>query len=509
MSKAGFSFKDLKKEKGFFGAALSYHSEYEMWRAINQNYNLFFTNLGILTGRSWVKYLRTTVKSVIDDKTLAPKGVYVLHRFKLSDDLSASIFEKNIKHIAEKMVLTVDAQIKLNQEIIMRMGVSHYLKKRQKNPDYLQGVSEIEAVKDPLSRFRIYYQNGEMYFKILFENIPIRYFRPIKPRTNHILLGMDLDYQPLWWDWSSDINLYIAGTTGAGKTTLVHGVLINGLTYQLASFYLIDRKDSDLRPYRLKKGIVAFGSTEEECTAVIEKFYQEFLRRRALLHEGTIDYLNVEEYNQDHPNQPLQPYILVVDEFADIAYECMSGGKVDKDSPMYLILKEAAQIRNTGGHNLIATQRPDANVLPGLLKAQFSGQLGMRVINELNSKIVIDESGLENIDNHCFKVRLDGKLVDGISYFLDTPMIKQYISKLPNRTSKDSFFDIRGEAKKTLQAKIDEARQAVALSENYLKMAEADTSGTKKALKALETAQRKNTEAKEQLQKLEEEYKKL
>lgn len=508
-TKPEVNFNELKKERGFLGAIKDYKKEREMWRAINDNYNLFFTNLGILSERSWVKYMGTTVKSVIDDTSLSPKGVYVLHRFKLSDDLSASKFEKQIKHIAEKMVLAVDAQIKLNQEAIYKMGVKQYAEKRKKNPDYMQSTKDIESEKDPLSRFHIYYKNGEMHFKILFEKMPIRRFKPIKPKENHILLGLDLDYKPLWWNWSSDINLYIAGTTGSGKTTVVHAFIINTLIYNTADLYLIDRKDSDFRPYRLKKGVVAFGASEEESSAVIEQFYEEFLRRRILLHDGDKDYLNVEEYNLDHPDAPLTPYVLVIDEFADIAYECMSGGKVEKDSPMYLILKEAAQIRNTGGHNLIATQRPDANVLPGLLKAQFSGQLGMRVINELNSKIVIDESGLENIDNHCFRVRLDGKLTDGISYYLDTPMIKQYIAALPNRKKSDNFHDVKQKARESLMAKIQEAQEALRVSEDYLKIAETKPLTTQKAIKGLETAKKKNAKAIEDLEKLEEELSKL
>ena len=295
-----------------------------------------------------------------------------------------------------------------------------------------------------------------------------------------------------------------------GKTTIVHVFLINGLTFDIADFYLVDRKDSDLRPYARKKGVIAFGSNKEESEAVIQKFYGEFLRRRQLLHEGNKDYLNIEEYNKDHPDNPLRPYVLVIDEFADIAYECMKGDNIDPDSALGLILKEAAQIRNTGGHNLIATQRPSSDILKGILKAQFSAQLGLRVINEINSKIVIDVPGLEHLDRHCFKIRLEGKLIDGISYYLDTPMVKEHISKLPDRKKDDKFLDVAQEAREALYVKIKEAKSALDISETYLEEAQDGYNRNLKGYaKKLETAKRKNAEAIKRLQDLESELEKL
>ena len=195
-------FKELKKQLGLVGAVCSYKQERDMWRAINDNYNLFFRNLDILGKRSWVKYLGSTVKSVIDDKTLSEKGVYVLHRFKMSDDLSVAHFIKHIEHIAEKMVLSTDYQVKLNQERILKMGVKNYLEERKHNPEYMQSTQNIVSEKEPLSRFRIFYKNGELCFKIFFENMPIRFFKPIKPNNEYsILIGMDTDYNALWWDY--------------------------------------------------------------------------------------------------------------------------------------------------------------------------------------------------------------------------------------------------------------------------------------------------------------------
>ena len=507
LTKPEVHLKDLVKKQGLFKAVMNYSSNRYMWRAINDNYNLFFRNIGILKTRSWVKYLDTTVKSAIDDKTLTSKGVYVVHRFKISDDLCLNDFLDKIEHLAEKMVLSTDYQVKLNQQKIQKMGIKNYLEERKNNPDYMQSTRYITSEKEPLSRFRIFYKNGEIYFKIFFEELPVRYYKPLKPANiNQILMGMDTDYNPLWWDWSKDINIYIAGATGMGKTTIVHVVLINGILYRLADFYLVDRKDSDLRPYANKKGVVAFGSSQEESTNVIELFYKEFLRRRKLFHEGEKDYINMEEYNKDHPDNPLMPYVLVVDEFADIAYECMKGDNIDMDSPLGLILKEAAQIRNTGGHNLIATQRPSADVLKGILKAQFSAQMGLRVINEINSKIVIDVPGLEHLDRHCFKIRLEGKLVDGISYYLDTPMIKKYIDELPDRKKNDKFLDVTQEVIGRLEDKIKEAEEAVLLSESFLRDAQsAMERGLKGAPKKYDTAKRKNSKAVKELEDLKKE----
>ena len=85
--------------------------------------------------------------------------------------------------------------------------------------------------------------------------------------------------------------------------------------------------------------------------------------------------------------------ILLFDEFADLVH----SGKEGKKEFERLVVQISAKGRAAGVHLLVATQRPDRETVSGLLKANLHLKICFRVTNAINSNIVLDQHGAENL----------------------------------------------------------------------------------------------------------------
>jgi S-DNA-T family DNA segregation ATPase FtsK/SpoIIIE len=83
------------------------------------------------------------------------------------------------------------------------------------------------------------------------------------------------------------------------------------------------------------------------------------------------------------------PYVvIIVDELADLMMT--SGKEVEAH-----IVRIAQKARAVGIHLILATQRPQATVVTGLIKANMPAKIGFRVSSKMDSRIVLDQNGAE------------------------------------------------------------------------------------------------------------------
>ena len=112
----------------------------------------------------------------------------------------------------------------------------------------------------------------------------------------------------------------------------------------------------------------------------IDGFNAEVLRRNL-----------VKDYDEatDEPHKPLPYIVIVIDEIADL---------VDSEYDALEPVTRLAQMgRASGIHLVIATQRPSADIVSGLIKANLAARISFKVTSKADSRIIFDEGGAERL----------------------------------------------------------------------------------------------------------------
>jgi S-DNA-T family DNA segregation ATPase FtsK/SpoIIIE len=183
-------------------------------------------------------------------------------------------------------------------------------------------------------------------------------------------------------------HILVAGMTGGGKSVLVHHLLAQIITHNSpgeAALILIDPKRVEFGQYKRVPHLPLPPAYEEDhieyalgwAVAEMEARFSEMEQR------GWRDVTAMEA--------PWPRLIVVVDELANL----ILGGK-HLEKP---IVKIASMGRAAGVHLILATQRPSADVITGLIRANVPTRACLPVITKVESRIVLDEAGGEGLVN--------------------------------------------------------------------------------------------------------------
>jgi len=205
------------------------------------------------------------------------------------------------------------------------------------------------------------------------------YFTNDKVPTGQIncLLGQTVEGQRMWMDLATNPHMLISGTTGSGKSVLLHNIIANLLNYNNVDLYLIDPKRIEFSGYEsIEKINVSY--TYEDAVSLLEGMLQVMEDR----------------YNRMRLGQnpaSIKPIVIIIDEFADLILQ-------DKNDVFYTSLCRLAQkCRAAKIHIVLATQRPSVNIINGVIKANFPARIACRVASHVDSKVILDSSGAENL----------------------------------------------------------------------------------------------------------------
>ncbi len=220
---------------------------------------------------------------------------------------------------------------------------------------------------------------------------------PVKTPHLPMILGRKITGEPVVMDLTRTPHLLIAGATGSGKSVCVNS-LINSLLYTKSPkevrLILVDPKIVELRIYNGIPHLLTPVITEPKKTIkALEYCLYEMDRRYKLLNNLAVR--NISAYNAKVASQKIAreklPYIVVViDEFADIMTTV--GKELET-----LLARLAAMARAVGIHLVLATQRPSADVITGIIKSNIPTRIAFTVSGQVNSRIIIDESGAEKL----------------------------------------------------------------------------------------------------------------
>lgn len=207
-----------------------------------------------------------------------------------------------------------------------------------------------------------------------------------------IALGRDVTGEPVFADIEKMPHLLIAGSTGSGKSVVIHSLLVS-LLYRngpnTLRLVLIDPKRVELTAYEGVPHLVSPVITENKKAIGVFRWALSEMERRydTLSQAGNRD---IKSYNASHKDEPIPYLAIVVDELADLM---ASYGREVEGS----IVRLAQMARATGLHLILSTQRPSVEVITGLIKANITNRVALQVASQIDSRTILDTSGAEKL----------------------------------------------------------------------------------------------------------------
>ncbi len=214
--------------------------------------------------------------------------------------------------------------------------------------------------------------------------------------------GRDSEGKPIVVDLAGLPHLLVAGTTGSGKSVLLNAIVMSMLmrsTPEQVRLIMVDPKRVEFTGYaglphlyvpvvtepRQAASALQWGVTEMERRL---KVFEHYKVRDIKTFNGNVDG---DKYaDMENPPKHMPYFVIVIDELADLM---MVAGKDVESS----IVRIAQLGRAAGIHLIVATQRPSADVVTGLIRANIDNRVALSVDNSLNSRIILDQKGAEQL----------------------------------------------------------------------------------------------------------------
>ena len=253
----------------------------------------------------------------------------------------------------------------------------------------------IAAVPGKISVVGIEVPNRTVTTVSLREVIDSGEFAKAKSKSS-IALGKSIDGNCVVGNISKMPHLLIAGTTGSGKSVCMNYIIIS-LLYKAGpedvKLIMVDPKMVELGIYNgIPQLLIPVVTDPKKAAGSLQWAVTEMLRRYKMMSD--LGVRDLESYNSivtaEEDGQKLPQVVIIIDELADLM---MVAAKEVEDS----ICRIAQMGRAAGMHLIIATQRPSANVITGLMKANIPSRIAFSVASAMESRIILDTMGAEKL----------------------------------------------------------------------------------------------------------------
>ena len=190
-------------------------------------------------------------------------------------------------------------------------------------------------------------------------------------------------------------HMLIAGTTGSGKSVCMNSIIIS-LLYKAGpedvKLIMVDPKMVELANYNgIPHLMIPVVTDPKKAAGALQWAVTEMMRRYKTMSDAGVR--DLESYNSivtAEGGQKVPQLIVIIDELADLM---MVAAKEVEDS----ICRIAQMGRASGVHLVIATQRPSADVITGLMKANIPSRIAFSVASAMESRIILDTQGAEKL----------------------------------------------------------------------------------------------------------------
>ncbi len=236
-------------------------------------------------------------------------------------------------------------------------------------------------------------------------------------------LGRDVSGKAVVGDLATMPHLLIAGATGAGKSVGINTILISLLythSPKHLRLILVDPKRVELTAYNDIPHLITPVIVEAaKVVNALKWVVSEMDRRYKLFQEHGVK--NLAEYNQEHKEDVVPYLVVVIDELADLMQ--VSGKAVEAT-----VVRIAQLARATGIHLILATQRPSADVITGLIKANIPSRIAFTVSSLVDSRVILDTPGAEKLLGRGDMLYAPGNVAKPVRVqgaFLETSEVKK------------------------------------------------------------------------------------
>ena len=253
----------------------------------------------------------------------------------------------------------------------------------------------ISAIPDKNSMVGIEVPNKQVSTVGLREILESREFKSAKSKIS-FAVGKDINGNCVVGDIAKMPHVLIAGTTGSGKSVCTNSILISILykaTPEEVKLIVVDPKMVEFGIYNgVPHLLIPVVTDAKKAAGALQWAVTEMMRRYRTLSEAGVR--DIESYNKlsatDESLEPMPKLVVVIDELADLM---MVAGKEVEEA----ICRIAQMGRAAGVHLVIATQRPSADVITGLMKANIPSRIALVVSSAMESRIILDATGAEKL----------------------------------------------------------------------------------------------------------------
>ena len=261
-----------------------------------------------------------------------------------------------------------------------------------------------------------------------------------------LFLGKDSSGEALVSDLTKMPHLLIAGTTGSGKSVCINSIIVSVLMAKRpdeVKMILVDPKMVEMTAYSTVPHLMCPIVTETAMAVqILEWATVKMDERYALLAEAHVK--NIAEFNKLGSEEIIERFkpstseeeakipkklsyiLIVIDELADLMMTA------SKEIEAYIV-RLAQKSRAVGIHIVLATQRPQATVVTGLIKSNMPCRIGFRVAARMDSRIILDQNGAETLlgeGDMLFLKPGTSDLIRAQGTFLDELEIRRIIKHL-------------------------------------------------------------------------------
>ena len=296
-----------------------------------------------------------------------------------------------------------------------------------------------------------------------------------------IALGKTITNEVFMLDLCKMPHVLVAGATGQGKSVGLNAIITSLLYKKHPSelkLVMVDPMMVEFSMYapienhflaKMPDATDAIITDVKKVVETLNSLCVEMDQRYELLRDAGARHFI--EYNEKFINRRLNPekghhflpyIVVVIDEFADLIMQV--GKEVEKP-----IARIAQKARAVGIHMILATQRPSANVITGVIRANFPARFAFRVSSSLESRVILDSNGAEQlIGRGDMLIGTGSDLTRVQCAFVDTPEVEritEFISKQQSYPTAFLLPEVESEEEGNDLSKVDLAKRDVLFAE--------------------------------------------